>query len=59
MNGAEEFYPPYAVVCERCWLVQLQEDVSPEKIFLEDAHFSSVVPGRPMGRAIPDPEVLS
>jgi hypothetical protein len=59
LNGAEEFYPPHALVCEPCWLEQLQEYVSPEKIFSEDAYFSSLVPGRPMGRATPDFKVLS
>ena len=59
LNGAEGFYPLHAFVSERCWLMQLQEYVSPEKIFSEYAYFSPFVPGRPMGRAIPDLEVLS
>lgn len=59
LNGAEGFYPLHASVRERYWLVQLQEYVSPEKIFSEYAYFSSFLPGRPRGRAIPDLEVLS
>jgi len=43
LNGAEEFYPLHVFVCERCLLVQLQEYVSPEKIFSEYAYFSSFV----------------
>ena len=35
LNGAEEFYPLHVFVCERCLLVQLQQYVSPEKIFSE------------------------
>jgi 2-polyprenyl-3-methyl-5-hydroxy-6-metoxy-1,4-benzoquinol methylase len=43
LNGAEEFYPLHVFVCERCLLVQLQQYVSPEKIFSEYAYFSSFV----------------
>ena len=29
----EIYYPLHVYVCERCWLVQLEEFESPEKIF--------------------------
>lgn len=41
LNQMEPFYPLHALVCERCWLVQLQEFVSPAEIFSEYAYFSS------------------
>jgi hypothetical protein len=37
----EPFYPLHAYVCGRCFLVQLQEFVSPGEIFTEYAYFSS------------------
>jgi len=37
----EPFYPLDVRVCDRCWLVQLQEFVSPGEIFSEYAYFSS------------------
>lgn len=37
----EPFYPLHAYVCDRCFLVQLQEFVSPQNIFTEYAYFSS------------------
>lgn len=37
----EPFYPLHAYVCESCFLVQLEEFQSPEKIFSEYAYFSS------------------
>ena len=37
----EAFYPLRVHVCERCFLVQLQEYVTPEDIFTEYAYFSS------------------
>ncbi len=37
----EAFYPLHAWVCERCFLVQLQEFVAPDHIFSEYAYFSS------------------
>jgi SAM-dependent methyltransferase len=37
----EPFYPLHVYVCERCFLVQLEEFVSPEEIFTEYAYFSS------------------
>jgi hypothetical protein len=41
LNQAEAFYPLHVFVCERCFLVQLQEYVRPEAIFTEYAYFSS------------------
>ncbi len=41
LNQAEPFYPLHAYVCERCFLVQLEEFVSPGEIFSEYAYFSS------------------
>jgi hypothetical protein len=37
----EPFYPLHVWVCDQCWLVQLDEYVSPEHIFGEYAYFSS------------------
>jgi SAM-dependent methyltransferase len=37
----EPFYPLHALVCDRCWLVQLQEYVAPGEIFAAYAYFSS------------------
>jgi SAM-dependent methyltransferase len=41
LNDMEAFYPLHVFVCERCFLVQLQEYVRPEAIFSEYAYFSS------------------
>jgi SAM-dependent methyltransferase len=41
LNHMEPFYPLHTYVCERCFLVQLQEYVGPEDIFVEYAYFSS------------------
>src|SRR5262245_8453429 len=41
LNGMEPFYPLHAYVCERCFLVQVQEYVAPDRIFSEYAYFSS------------------
>jgi 2-polyprenyl-3-methyl-5-hydroxy-6-metoxy-1,4-benzoquinol methylase len=41
LNQMERFYPLHVWVCERCFLVQLEEFVSPEEIFTEYAYFSS------------------
>ena len=41
LNRMEPFYPLHAYVCEQCFLVQVQEYVSPEGIFSEYAYFSS------------------
>jgi len=41
LNQMEPFYPLHVFVCENCFLVQLEEYVSPENIFTEYAYFSS------------------
>ena len=41
LNLMEPFYPLHAYVCAECFLVQLQEYVTGEKIFTEYAYFSS------------------
>jgi C-methyltransferase C-terminal domain/Putative zinc binding domain/Methyltransferase domain len=41
VNAMEAFYPLRAYACERCFLVQLQEYVTPEDIFTEYAYYSS------------------
>lgn len=41
LHNMEPFYPLQVYVCERCFLVQLQEFVSPEHIFTEYAYFAS------------------
>ena len=41
LNQMEPFYPLHVYVCERCFLVQLEEFVSPQEIFTEYAYFSS------------------
>ncbi len=41
LGAPEQFYPLHALVCDRCWLVQLQEFVTPKEIFSEYAYFSS------------------
>jgi SAM-dependent methyltransferase len=41
LNHMEPFYPLHAYVCERCFLVQLEEFVAPGDIFSEYAYFSS------------------
>src|SRR5262245_44008397 len=41
LHEAEPFYPLHVYVCDRCFLVQLQEFVSPAEIFSEYAYFSS------------------
>jgi len=41
LNEMEPFYPLHVLVCENCFLVQLQEYVSVESIFCEYAYFSS------------------
>jgi 2-polyprenyl-3-methyl-5-hydroxy-6-metoxy-1,4-benzoquinol methylase len=40
-DEAEAFYPLHVYVCERCYLVQLPEYVSPKDIFSDYAYFSS------------------
>ncbi|MCC6604343.1 MAG: methyltransferase domain-containing protein [Anaerolineae bacterium] len=41
LNQMEPFYPLYVYVCDQCYLVQLEEYVTPEHIFTEYAYFSS------------------
>jgi len=41
LSSVEAFYPLHAYVCERCFLVQLEEFVGPSEIFSEYAYFSS------------------
>ncbi len=41
LNKYEAFYPLHAFVCTECWLVQLDEFVSPEEIFSDYDYFSS------------------
>jgi len=40
-NGMEPFYPLRALICEQCFLVQLEEFEAPEQIFGDYAYFSS------------------
>jgi SAM-dependent methyltransferase len=40
-NAMEPFYPLRALVCERCFLVQLEEFETPQHIFGDYAYFSS------------------
>jgi SAM-dependent methyltransferase len=40
-NQMEPFYPLHVFMCERCFLAQLDEFVSPQEIFTEYAYFSS------------------
>jgi hypothetical protein len=41
-EGMEPFFPLHARVCERCFLVQLPELQSPERIFTDYAYLSSL-----------------
>jgi len=41
LNQMEPFYPLHVWVCERCFLVQIEEYVRPEGIFTEYPYFSS------------------
>lgn len=41
LNQMEPFFPLHVYVCEQCFLVQLEEYVSPSDIFEEYAYFSS------------------
>jgi len=41
LNEMEPFYPLHALVCDRCFLVQLEQFVAPGDIFSEYAYFSS------------------
>jgi len=41
LNRGEVYYPLHTYVCERCFLVQLEEYESPESIFSDYPYFSS------------------
>jgi SAM-dependent methyltransferase len=41
IHAMEPYYPLHVLVCENCFLVQLQEYVSPHRIFSDYAYFSS------------------
>jgi 2-polyprenyl-3-methyl-5-hydroxy-6-metoxy-1,4-benzoquinol methylase len=41
LGRMEHFYPLHALVCDRCFLVQLEEFESPDAIFSDYAYFSS------------------
>jgi SAM-dependent methyltransferase len=41
LNRGETYYPLHVYVCEKCWLVQLEEYESAEQIFSDYAYFSS------------------
>jgi len=41
LNEMERFYPLHVYVCDNCFLVQLLEYVSPDRIFSDYAYFSS------------------
>ena len=41
LNHGEAYYPLHVMVCEKCWLVQLDEYETPEKIFSDYPYFSS------------------
>lgn len=41
LNQMEPFYPLLVYVCEKCFLVQLQEFVAPENIFSDYLYFAS------------------
>src|SRR5262249_18277429 len=41
LNKTEAFYPLHVRVCDQCFLVQLDEFVTPAHIFTEYAYFSS------------------
>jgi SAM-dependent methyltransferase len=41
VNAMEPFYPLRALVCARCFLVQLEQFQTPERIFSDYAYFSS------------------
>lgn len=41
LNSMEAFYPLCVYVCDKCFLVQLQDYVGPQAIFSEYAYFSS------------------
>lgn len=41
-NDMEKFYPLHAYICQKCWLMQLEQFATPDEIFADDyAYFSS------------------
>jgi SAM-dependent methyltransferase len=41
-NDMEKFYPLQAYICDKCWLMQLEEFAAPDEIFADEyAYFSS------------------
>jgi SAM-dependent methyltransferase len=41
LNRGEMYYPLHCYICEKCWLVQLEEYESAENIFSDYAYFAS------------------
>jgi 2-polyprenyl-3-methyl-5-hydroxy-6-metoxy-1,4-benzoquinol methylase len=41
LSASEPFYPLHVYVCDKCFLVQIQEFVPPDEIFTEYSYFSS------------------
>jgi SAM-dependent methyltransferase len=41
LSHGEMYYPLHVYLCEKCWLVQLEEFESPEAIFSDYAYFAS------------------
>jgi SAM-dependent methyltransferase len=41
LNRGEMYYPLHVYICEKCWLVQLEEYESAENIFSDYAYFAS------------------
>ena len=41
LNHGEVYYPLHVYVCEKCWLVQLEEYESAESIFSDYPYFAS------------------
>ena len=41
LNQGEVYYPLHVYICEKCWLVQLEEYESAESIFSDYAYFAS------------------
>ena len=41
LDRMEPFYPLHVLVCQKCFLVQINEYVRPDEIFTEYAYFSS------------------
>ncbi len=43
LHLSEEFFPLHVRICDQCFLIQLEEYVSPARIFTEYAYFSSYI----------------